>query len=268
VSEGETRRAEIPCYFQEALRGEVGFRCGLCGSDYAAEFAHIIPWETCHNNHPWNLLSLCVKCHKGYDREKRISSDEIHRAKERVHATLVEELKFAVSEERMLHFLKSIRVQINETEVTGIDFLLSTIVAGSPNCVIEKCRIVAMLALVGNRQLDQDPQTVLGRLSELSSMHLSHSRISQPFWYEFVESLHGRELFPTVVLNLNRAGVEVLTYLHDHADEFIDVAKYTGIGANAATDVIRGVIQHCNEESKRVYRRDVLENLDLNSYMV
>jgi hypothetical protein len=84
VDDVKAARPPIPDFFTAYLQCEALFRCGLCNSPYAGEYAHITPWEECHHHHPLNLILLCTACHTGYDTEKRIRKEEIHAAKERL----------------------------------------------------------------------------------------------------------------------------------------------------------------------------------------
>lgn len=84
VDSKDERRPDIPDYFKDALRHEADFVCGLCRSPLATDFAHIEPWETCLHHHPHNLICLCNACHTGYDREHRISKEEVAAAKQRL----------------------------------------------------------------------------------------------------------------------------------------------------------------------------------------
>jgi HNH endonuclease len=82
-------RPNIPTYFQEALRFEAFLSCGLCKESLATDFAHIEPWEDCLHHHPGNLICLCSRCHTGFDREKRISAEDIRTAKQRLQERLL-----------------------------------------------------------------------------------------------------------------------------------------------------------------------------------
>lgn len=89
VKDRKENRPTIPPYFQESLRFEAFLSCGLCRTPLATDFAHIDPWESCLHHHPHNLICLCSQCHTGFDREKRISIEDISTAKERLRDRLV-----------------------------------------------------------------------------------------------------------------------------------------------------------------------------------
>jgi hypothetical protein len=84
VDDLKAKRPDIPDFFIRYLQCEALMRCGLCDSPYAAEYAHITPWEECHHHHPLNLIQLCTACHTGFDIEKRITKEEIQAAKDRL----------------------------------------------------------------------------------------------------------------------------------------------------------------------------------------
>lgn len=84
VASRNEARPDIPDYFEDLLRHESAFVCGLCDSPLATDFAHIEPWEACLHHHPHNLICLCSACHRGYDRERRITKDAVAEAKARL----------------------------------------------------------------------------------------------------------------------------------------------------------------------------------------
>lgn len=84
VDDLKAPRPSLPDFFATYLQCEALLRCGLCDSPYAGQYAHITPWEECHHHHPLNLILLCTTCHEGYDKEKRITKEEILAAKERL----------------------------------------------------------------------------------------------------------------------------------------------------------------------------------------
>ncbi len=84
VNNRKDRRPEIPEYFKTYLQCEAGMKCGLCNSPFSSEYAHIEPWEKCLHHHPHNLISLCTKCHTGYDGEQRIAKEIMQKAKDRM----------------------------------------------------------------------------------------------------------------------------------------------------------------------------------------
>jgi len=93
VKSKEESRPKIPPYFQLSLKLETLGRCAVCGELTAKEFVHIDEWSDVLHHHPRNLLCLCVKCHDGYDKEKRISKEEVLCAKRRTFSRMMRELK-------------------------------------------------------------------------------------------------------------------------------------------------------------------------------
>jgi len=260
-------RPEIPTYFQEALKLEVGLKCGLCGTQFAAEFAHVIPYEECHHHHPWNILSLCVRCHKGYDREKRITQDEIQRAKERAQATFLEQLEYCISEEKCLHRLRSIIVPVNNSVASGIDLLISTLCSDAEYLHISKPRVVEMLSQIGDGTMNANPILTMLRLTELSAAHLSESRVGAPFWNELAEWIYERNFFPEITIALGPAGVRMLEHLQENAHEFVDVTKFPRLGVHKPVEAIKALSARCQKREHNLHADfDKLENMELNSF--
>jgi len=221
----KAKRPSIPDYFEEALRLEAHLRCGLCGSSYSAQIAHIIPWADCHHHHPWNLIWLCTKCHEGFDIEKRITHVEIQRAKERIQADLVEDLQFTVSEEKALAWLKRIAIPIGATRITGIDVLLSLLCKGGKRLEISKIRNATLRSLT--KQQDSEIEyTAILRVTELTLSQLVQARLTEPFWEEFCELLYDKNRYPEISIELNEAGQSAITRLREKAADYVDPAKY------------------------------------------
>ncbi|MCI0398129.1 MAG: HNH endonuclease [Chloroflexi bacterium] len=267
VNNPTSKRPDIPSYFKEALRLESSLRCGLCGSPYATEFAHIIPWEKCYHHHPWNLISLCPTCHTGYDKEKRISVDEIERAKNRAQELLIEELQSFGFGHKCLERLKMLKVSINGTYATGIDVLISSIDPNGNFLYLRKCRVVELLKMLGDQEMRADPESTLVRLAEVTAIHLSLAQISQPFWDDFARQLYEFKLFPDVIIDLSESGKELIQRLRDYAERYIEVEKFTGIQPKmSALRVIELVSTRCQKISDYVDSRARLEDLELNSF--
>jgi hypothetical protein len=84
VKKAADNRPPIPAYFEEALRFESRQRCAVCKSPHGCVLAHIEEWATCLHHHPHNIINLCSRCHDGYDKEKRITKEELLKIKSSV----------------------------------------------------------------------------------------------------------------------------------------------------------------------------------------
>ena len=257
---GKPKRAKHAKHFVEALRYEVGLKCGLCGKSEIGELAHIEPWASCLHNHPWNLLYLCKSCHDGYDIEKRISKSEVKRAKELATTNVLDSLRFSLTFEKLLSYLQSIKAAWHGVEVNGIDFLLSCISLDGDYCRIEKCRLVKLLELLrkAGEGDSQDLGIVFTRLVEVSSAHISSMRICEPFWEQIAISIHEWHQFPDVRFQLNALGLELVQYLLDRADDYVDATKYSVAANGDAKMIVKEVARQCHEASEYCDSKETL----------
>ena len=79
----ETDRPGIPAGVEREIRVEADNQCANCG-DADCDFAHIDPVWSTKSNHPANLIFLCVRCHRRYDRTKQLTRKDIQGIKDRV----------------------------------------------------------------------------------------------------------------------------------------------------------------------------------------
>jgi hypothetical protein len=269
VEDKKSRRPPLPAYFEDALRLETFFRCGLCGSPYATEFAHIDPWEDCLNHHPWNLLSLCPTCHTGYDKEKRISREEVVRAKHRAQEVLMEELQSFGLGLKCLDRLKAVRVPIQGTIATGIDILISILIPGCNSLNLRKSRVVALLdKLEGNDHVAVVASSTLLRLVETTMINLSLSRVCKPFWDEFALWVYERGLFPDMFIDLTEIGKDLVQYLYDNAERYVESQKYPSMNEEDPARLIVALATHCQDFSHFLDNRDRINNMDLDDFVV
>src|SRR5713101_1188025 len=64
-------RSAIPANMRRKVLVEAGHRCAIphCGST-EIDVHHIIPWETCQEHSPENLIALCPNCHRRAHKEE------------------------------------------------------------------------------------------------------------------------------------------------------------------------------------------------------
>lgn len=60
------RRPDIPAEVKRQVLVEAGHRCAIqrCKETVVLDIHHIIPWETCKEHKPENLIALCANCHR------------------------------------------------------------------------------------------------------------------------------------------------------------------------------------------------------------
>ena len=79
-------RPPIPAEIDRAIRVDARHRCAVCKSEGQLIIHHIIPWATCKEHNPDNLILLCPNCHG------RAHANEIDRKSMRSYKVLLKGL--------------------------------------------------------------------------------------------------------------------------------------------------------------------------------
>ena len=266
VDDPKEKRPNIPSYFENYLQLETELRCGRCDAPTATEIAHIVPWASCHHHHPWNLLCVCVKCHTGYDIEKRISQEEMQRAKDHAVARFADVLREPIRQRHLLEELRNMAFKINGVDATGIDVLVSTLMLDEAFLHFTKLRLVSMYSIMGDGALASDPVAALN-FATLVLSRVGAYRIADPFWDRMSRTVHEMKLFPDGYITLTLQGEMMMEHLVQHAEDFFNPIKYPAYRSLAPRDALRRIA----EELQRIQeRRDKnlgrMDDLELNSF--
>jgi len=252
-------RPRIPTYFQDALRLESRLRCGLCGTSFAAEYAHIEPWEKCLHHHPWNLIALCTRCHKAFDRERRISQEEVQRAKDILQSAFVEQLQYRFTEEQFLDRVKTVSFTIEGKVMDGVDLFVSMIHPDNRHLELRRCRVFQLLEHVDSTSNESEPAGLV-RLIETLSAHMEHANLCTPLWHEVANSIYQYRMYPHSFRRLNRLGQRVVDRLLRRPDAYLNLDKYSSLGGRDDHAIAQKLIESCQAISEHYDKKESLED--------
>jgi len=88
--------ANIEKKMRKAVYHRDGYRCALCDSTDGIQIHHYIPRGQGGADHPWNLITLCWRCHGaahgGYYDESYCAVKDVEKLKEQISQACAEYL--------------------------------------------------------------------------------------------------------------------------------------------------------------------------------
>jgi hypothetical protein len=161
-----------------------------------------------------------------------------------------------------LNRLKRINYHFNNTgfndgpSITGVDLLLAIINHQKDYCQVHVSRIFEMMRIISDGDGISYDDRFLVPFLERFIIHLSYFNITEPFWNDFSEFFYDYKIFYDFYVNLTDYGIQLMNFLIENAEKYIDLNKFSHIEWEDNLDFFNIVSNRCEEAVNRYERRD------------
>ncbi|OJD94352.1 hypothetical protein A9485_05715 [Bacillus cereus] len=140
--------------------------------------------------------------------------------------------------------------------ITGVDLLLAFANVQKGYFEVHVSRIFEMMSIILNNNGISYQDNLLVGFIERFMIHLSNFNITEPFWNDFSSFFYENKIFYDFTVNLTEYGIQLMQYLFENAEEYLDLDKFSHLNWKDKDDLYNIISRRCEEAVCRYEQRD------------
>lgn len=184
-------------------------------------------------------------------RDELMNLSNIHRVSPNLIRETLERLK------RIKYYI-GYSWEADTLNLTGIDLLLAFVNYRKDYFHVNSGRIFEILRIVNDSNGISYNEELLVLFFERFIINVSYFNITESFWEDFSEIYYDYKLFSDVLVNLTDYGTQLLKYLIENAEQYIELKKYSHIQFENISELVDTICARCESSIRHDSFNDLI----------